>query len=71
MKRRDNLNQLRDMSDEDLKNEYARLKESLFKLRFKLSLGEIDAVKSLRREKKALARLQTILRQRSFEEAAQ
>jgi ribosomal protein L29 len=40
------------------------LKESLFRLKFKLALGEVDAVKRIREEKKSLARLQTITRQR-------
>jgi ribosomal protein L29 len=33
-------------------------------LKFKLALGEVDAVKRIRQEKKSLARLQTISRQR-------
>jgi len=41
-----------------------RLKESLFRLKFKLALGEVDAVKRIREEKRSLARLQTLLQQR-------
>jgi ribosomal protein L29 len=40
------------------------LKESLFSLNFKLALGEVDAVKTLRREKRSLARIQTLMRER-------
>ncbi len=40
------------------------MKESLFRLKFKLALGEVDAVKRIREEKKSLARLHTITRQR-------
>jgi ribosomal protein L29 len=47
------------MSDAELKEEAARLKESLFRLNFKLALGEVDAVKTVRREKRTLARVQT------------
>jgi ribosomal protein L29 len=65
MKKREELNRLLELSDDDLKNELTRLKESLFRLNFKHSLGDIDTVKSLRREKKTLARVQTILRQRA------
>jgi large subunit ribosomal protein L29 len=43
------------------------LKESLFRLKFKLALGEVDAVKRIRQEKKSLARLNTITRQRQPE----
>jgi ribosomal protein L29 len=57
------------MSDADLKEEAARLKESLFRLNFKLALGEVDAVKTVRREKKTLARVQTLMRARQ-EQAA-
>ncbi len=57
------------MSDEELKDEAGRLKESLFRLNFKLALGEVDAVKTVRREKKALARVQTLMRQRAGQQA--
>ncbi|CDM66121.1 50S ribosomal protein L29 [Pyrinomonas methylaliphatogenes] len=66
MKRREELNQLREMTDEQLREEAARLKESLFRLRFKLALGELDAVKRIRQEKKTLARVQTLLREREL-----
>ncbi len=64
MKRREELNKLIDMSDDDLREEAGRLKESLFRLNFKLALGEMDAVKRVREEKKSLARVQTIMQQR-------
>ena len=64
MKKREELEKLRDMSDEDLQSEADRLKESLFRLNFKLALGEVDAVKRIRQEKKSLARIQTLVRER-------
>jgi large subunit ribosomal protein L29 len=64
MKRREEIDKLRDMSDEELQDEAKRLKESLFRLNFKLALGEVDAVKTLRREKRSLARIQTLMRER-------
>ena len=70
MKRRDDLERLNNMSDAELKEEAARLKESLFRLNFKLALGEVDAVKTVRREKKTLARVQTMMRARRQEQAA-
>ncbi len=69
MKRNEDLERLNNMSDADLKEEAARLKESLFRLNFKLALGEVDAVKTVRREKKTLARVQTLMRARQ-EQAA-
>ncbi len=65
MKRREELNRIRDMSDDDLREEGSRLKESLFRLNFKLALGEMEAVKRVRQEKKLLARIQTLIQQRA------
>jgi large subunit ribosomal protein L29 len=67
MKRREEVDKYRDLADEDLQAEAARLKESLFRLNFKLALGEIDAVKKMRQEKKSLARLRTIVREREMQ----
>jgi large subunit ribosomal protein L29 len=69
MKRHEELEKLRSMSDDDLRDEAARIKESLFRLNFKLALGEMDAVKRLRQEKRTLARLQTLLTERQGEQA--
>ena len=69
MKKREELDRLRDLSDEDLEGEAARLKESLFRLNFKLALGEVDAVKRIRQEKKSLARIQTLAREREKQSA--
>jgi len=69
MKRREERESLHNMTDEQLKEEAARLKESLFRLNFKLALGEVDAVKTVRREKKTLARVQTLMRERQQQAA--
>ena len=69
-KRREEIERLRDTSDEDLQAEAARLKESLFRLNFKLALGEVDAIKNVRQEKKQLARIQTLIREREREAQA-
>jgi len=64
MKRREELDKYLDLSEEELRAEAARLKESLFRLKFKLALGEVDAVKRIRQEKRSLARIKTLARQR-------
>jgi large subunit ribosomal protein L29 len=64
MKRREEIERYRDMAEDELRAEAARLRESLFRLNFKLALGEVDAIKRIRQEKKALARIETISRQR-------
>ena len=65
MKRREEVDKLREMPDDELQAEAARLRESLFRLNFKLALGEVDAVKRIREEKKSLARIQTLSRERT------
>ncbi|MBA3323124.1 MAG: 50S ribosomal protein L29 [Pyrinomonadaceae bacterium] len=69
MKKREEVDKLREMSDEEMREETGRLKESLFRLNFKLALGETDAVKTIRREKKTLARIQTMLNERRREQS--
>ena len=64
MKRREEIDKLHDMTEDDLRTEAGRLKESLFRLNFKLALGEVDAVKRIREEKKSLARIKTIVGER-------
>ena len=68
MKRREELDKYHDLSEEELRAETARIKESLFRLKFKLALGEVDAVKRIREEKRSLARLHTLTRQRQPQE---
>jgi large subunit ribosomal protein L29 len=65
MKRREELDKLHDLGDDELRAEAARLRESLFRLNFKLALGEVDAVKRIREEKKSLARIETLSKQRA------
>jgi large subunit ribosomal protein L29 len=66
MKRREEVDKYRDMANEDLSAEADRLKESLFRLNFKLALGEVDAIKKMRQDKKSLARIRTEVRQREM-----
>ncbi len=70
MKRHEELERLHNMSDEELREEAVRLKESLFRLNFKLALGDVDAVKTARRDKKTLARVKTLIRQRASAQPA-
>ena len=66
MKKREEVDKYRDLPDDDLHAEAARLKESLFRLDFKLALGEVDAIKKMRQEKKSLARIRTLVREREI-----
>ena len=67
MKKRQEVDKYRDLADDDLHAEAARLKESLFRLNFKLALGEVDAIKKMRQEKKSLARIRTLVREREIQ----
>ena len=56
----------RELSDEDLSGKLEELKESIFRMRFKLSLGNTDVVKQLREQRRDVARVKTLLRQREM-----
>ena len=64
MKKREEIDKYRELAEDELRAEAARLRESLFRLNFKLALGEVDAVKRIRQEKKSLARIETITKER-------
>lgn len=48
----------------ELKEQAESLKESLFRLKFRKSLGVGDVVADIRREKKTLARVNTMIREK-------
>lgn len=58
--------ELRDLSDDDLRAKINELKESIFRMRFKISLGNVDVVKQLRISRKDLARVKTLIREREM-----
>ena len=58
--------EMRELSEDDLQGKIDELKESIFRMRFKLSLGNTDVVKQLREQRKDLARVKTLLRQREI-----
>jgi large subunit ribosomal protein L29 len=58
--------EMRELSDEDLRGKVNELKEQIFRMRFKLSLGNTDVVKQLRESRKDLARVRTLLREREL-----
>ena len=60
------LEKLREQTNEGLVGRVLEIKESLFRLNFKKALGDTDTVKQLRRERKEMARLMTVLRARQL-----
>lgn len=67
MKRKEQLDQLKGMRAEELKDQADALKESLFRLKFRKTLGVGDTLNDIRREKKTLARVYTLLNQKESE----
>lgn len=61
MKRKEELEYIREMDLETLREQADTLKESLFRLKFKKSLGVGETVSDIRREKKTLARVFSII----------
>jgi len=63
MKKKEIMDQLRDMSVEELREQADSLKESLFRLKFKKSLGVGESINDIRRERKTLARVYTLIQE--------
>jgi len=71
MKRKELMEHLREMDLGELKEQAESLKESLFRLKFKKSLGVGDSTNDIRREKKTLARVFTLIEERESKEKAE
>lgn len=54
------VNEIRDMSTEELSQKAASLKEELFSLRFQLATGQLENPMRIRDVKKSIARIKTI-----------
>jgi large subunit ribosomal protein L29 len=67
MKRKDELGQLREMNLDELREQADSLKESLFRLKFRKTLGVGESVNDIRREKKTLARVYTLITEKEAE----
>ncbi len=67
MKRREQIDQLKDMNVDELRDQADALKESLFRLKFRKTLGVGETVKDIRREKKTLARVYTLINKKESE----
>lgn len=57
------INEIRDMSAEDLDKKLAELKEELFNLRFQMATGQCENPMKIREIKKSIARIKTVQRQ--------
>lgn len=70
MKQKEQLDQLRGMSVEELRDQADSLKESIFRLKFRKTLGVGESVNNIKNEKRTLARVNTLIRQKESEAEA-
>jgi len=57
--------EIRDMTTQELENKLLDLKKELFALRFQLSVNQLDNTSRIRDVKKDIARILTIMREKS------
>ncbi len=57
---------VRDLDEAELKNQLRDMEEQMFRLKFQMSLGQMDGLKKVRTMKKDRARILTILREREL-----
>ena len=55
---------VREMSDDELRSKEKELQEQLFRLRFQKSLGQLDNAIKIRETRRDIARVKTVLRQK-------
>lgn len=61
------VEELRKMTDEELKEKVVELKKKLMELRFKNSIGSLEKPSEIKATKKTIARILTILRERELQ----
>ncbi len=61
--------QIRQVDTNDLKNQLREQEETLFRLRFQISMGQTEGVKKMHELKKDRARMLSVLRERELKEA--
>jgi large subunit ribosomal protein L29 len=57
---------VRDLDETELKRQLAEMDEQKFRLKFQMSMGQMDGLKKVRAMKKDRARMLTILRERAL-----
>lgn len=60
-----NIQEVRDLSNAELTQTIATLKEELFNLRFQQATGQLENPSRMREIKKSIARIKTIITERS------
>jgi len=57
---------VRDLDDQELRNQLLEMEEQLFRLKLQMSMGQTDGLKKVRAMKKERARIYTVLREREL-----
>ena len=60
-------NKVRDLSDQELQQQLHEMDEQFFRLKFQMSMGQMEGLKKVRAMKKDRARINTILRERELQ----
>lgn len=55
---------VREKTSDELKKQLSELEEDLFRLRFKHSIGQLEQTANIRKTKRNIARISTIIRER-------
>ena len=62
--------ELRELSDDELRENLAESKEELFNLRFQIVTGQLDNPRRIKQVKREIARILTVMRERDIAAAA-
>jgi large subunit ribosomal protein L29 len=57
---------VRNLTDEELRQQEGELNDQLFKLKFQLNMGQTESLKKIRGLRKDIARVKTIAREREI-----
>ncbi len=60
---------LRDLDSAEIQHQLREMEEQMFRLKFQMSMGQMEGLKKARAMKKNRARMLTILRERELTEA--
>ena len=61
--------EIRELSDKELRDRIQELKEELFNLRFQIVTGHLENNIRLKKVRRSIARIKTVLRERELAEA--
>ena len=61
-----NAQKVRDLDEQELKQQLKDMDEQMFRLHFQMSMGQMDGLKKVRQMKLDRARIYTILREREL-----